>query len=161
MIAAFRSGMGSLVDQWFGRSRDHTGPQRNKDRQGSRAISLPSAFADGSPRMSAHADIALRRFMAHSLDSSLADLRNDATPAEMATLEPAARVLSDLDLQAKYLPRRPSLLPQLMTAINSDTSMRTMARIIGQDGTLLGGLLQLANSSFYRVSGAKPIESLE
>jgi HD-like signal output (HDOD) protein len=36
-----------------------------------------------------------------------------------------------------------------------------MAKIIGEDGALLGGLLRLANSSFYRFSGSKPIESLE
>ncbi len=104
----------------------------------------------------------MRRFMALALDASLDDLRNEATPEELAALEPATRVLGDLELQAKYLPRRPSLLPRLMSAINSDTnSMREMAKIIGDDGALLGGLLRLANSSYYRVSGSKPIESLE
>jgi len=104
----------------------------------------------------------MRRFIAHALDANLSELRNQATQAELAALEPAARVLGDLELQAKYLPRRPSLLPRLMSAINSDTnSMREMAKIIGDDGTLLAGLLRLANSSFYRVSGAKPIDSLE
>ena len=102
------------------------------------------------------------RFTAHALDASLDDLRNEATPSELAELEPATRVLGDLELQAKYLPRRPSLLPRLMTAINSDSnSMRDMARIIGEDGTLLGGLLRLANSAYYGVRRHKPIESLE
>ena len=104
----------------------------------------------------------MRRFTAHALDASLDDLRIDATPSELVELEPATRVLSDLELQAKYLPRRPSLLPRLMTAINSDSnSMREIAKIIGEDGTLLGGLLRLANSTSYRASGNKPIESLE
>jgi HD-like signal output (HDOD) protein len=117
---------------------------------------------DGSPWLGVHASVAMRRFTAHALDTSLGDLRDEAAPWELAKLEPAARALGDLKLQAKYLPRRPALLPQLMSAINSDTnSMRDMARIIGEDGTLLGGLLKLANSSFYRSSGAKPIESLE
>ena len=111
---------------------------------------------------SAHAYVAMRRFTAHALDASLADLRDEATPSELIALEPAARVLGDLELQAKYLPRRPALLPQLMSALASDThSMREMARIIGEDGTLLGGVLKLANSSFYRVSGARPVMSLE
>jgi HD-like signal output (HDOD) protein len=71
-------------------------------------------------------------------------------------------VLGDLELQAKYLPRRPSLLPRLMTAINNDSnSMRELATIIGEDGTLLGGLLKLSNSAFYGVRRHKPIESLE
>jgi HD-like signal output (HDOD) protein len=162
MIAAFRSGMGSLVDQWFGRSRAKRAERANKDRQGSRAPARPPGTADGGPWSGVHADIAMRRFMAHALDATLVDLRDEATPDELAALEPAARALGDLELQAKYLPRRPSLLPKLMSAINGDThSMREIARIVGEDVTLLGGLLRLANSSFYRVSGARPIDTLE
>ena len=104
----------------------------------------------------------MRRFTALALDASLDDLRTEATPSEIAELEPATRVLGDLELQAKYLPRRPSLLPRLMSAINSESnSMREMAKIIGEDGTLLGGLLKLANSAYYGVRRHKPIESLE
>ena len=122
-----------------------------KDRQGSRARPRLEGNADCGLCPGQHADIAMRRFMAHALDANLGDLRHLATASELAELEPATRVLGDLELQAKYLPRRPSLLPRLMSAINSDSnSMRDMAKIIGEDGTLLGGLLQLANSSFDR-----------
>ena len=167
MMAAFRSGMGSLVDQWFGRSRARKARRLNEDRQGSRAQPHCPGAADASPWLGVHADVAMQRFMAHALDAQLSDLRDNATPQELATLEPASRVLGDLELgdlelQANYLPRRPSLLPRLMSAINSDTnSMREIARIVGEDVTLLGGLLRLANSSFYRVSGARPIDTLE
>ena len=162
MIAAIRSGIGSLVDQWFGGSRARTDPRVINDRQGSRAQPRAKGSVDGTQSPGAHADVAMRRFTAHALDASLDDLRDEATPAELAELEPATRVLGDLELQAKYLPRRPSLLPRLMTAINSDSnSMREMAKIIGEDGTLLGGLLKLANSAYYRVRRHKPIESLE
>ena len=117
---------------------------------------------DANPCPGVHAEIAMRRFTAHTLDVSLGDLRSDPLPSELLELEPAARVLGDLELQAKYLPRRPSLLPRLMTAINSDSnSMREMAKIIGEDGALLGGLLKLANSSAYRMNSNRPIESLE
>jgi HD-like signal output (HDOD) protein len=136
--------------------------RRIKDRQGSRVLSRPTDGVDGSHWPGVHAGVAMRRFSAHALDANLADLKDEATPAELAALEPAARVLGDLELQAKYLPRRPSLLPRLMTAINSDSnSMRELARIIGDDGTLLGGLLKLTNSAFYGVRRHKPIESLE
>ena len=132
------------------------------DRQGSRAPLRAKGFADGGQGPAAHADVAMRRFTAHALDASLDDLRSEATPSELAELEPATRVLGDLELQAKYLPRRPSLLPRLMTAINNDSnSMREMAKIIGEDGALLGGLLKLSNSAFYGVRRHKPIESLE
>ncbi len=117
---------------------------------------------DGIQVPRVHADVAMLRFTAHALDASLDDMRHEATPSELAEFEPVTRVLSDLELHAKYLPRRPSLLPRLMTAINSDSnSMRDMARIIGEDGTLLGGLLRLANSAYYGVRRHKPIESLE
>lgn len=162
MIAAIRSGIGSLVDQWFGGSRVRMDPRVINDRQGSRAQPRTKGSVDGTQSPGAHADIAMRRFVAHTLDVSLGDLRNDATPSELVGLEPATRVLGALKLQEKYLPRRPSLLPRLMTAINSDSnSMREMAKIIGEDGTLLGGLLKLSNSAFYGVRRHKPIESLE
>jgi HD-like signal output (HDOD) protein len=132
------------------------------DRQGSRAQPLEMSTVDGAQCPGVHADIAMRRFTAHTLDASLDDLRSEATPSELAELEPAMRVLGNLELQAKYLPRRPSLLPRLMSAISSDSSsMRQVARIIGEDGTLLGGLLQLSNSAFYGVRRHKPVESLE
>jgi HD-like signal output (HDOD) protein len=138
------------------------GPMMINDQQGCLDELRPMGSADGSPGPGAHADIAMRRFMAHTLDVSLGDLRNEATPSELVALEPATRVLGDLELQAQYLPRRPSLLPRLMTAINNDSNaMRELATIIGEDGTLLGGLLKLSNSAFYGVRRHKPIESLE
>src|SRR3954464_1149076 len=103
MIAAIRSGIGSLVDQWFGESRIN-------DRQGSRTQPLTAGSDDSTHAPGAHADMAMRRFMAYTLDASLDDLRNEASPSELAGLEPVTRVLGDLELQAKYLPRRPSLL---------------------------------------------------
>jgi HD-like signal output (HDOD) protein len=162
MIASIRSGIGSFVDLWFGGSRPGTGARVINDRQGTRPQPHARRSADVAQFASVHADVALRRFMAHTLDVSLRDVRNEASPSELAVLEPATRVLGSLELQAKYLPRRPALLPRLMTAINNDSnSMRELARIIGEDGTLLGGLLKLANSSFFRRRENKSIESLE
>jgi HD-like signal output (HDOD) protein len=132
------------------------------DRQGRREQPRPMPFGDGIPCSGAHAEIAMRRFTAHTLDVSLEDLRIEASASELAELEPATRVLRDLKLQAKYLPRRPSLLPRLMTAINNNSnSLGDLAKIIGEDGTLLSGLLRLANSTFYRPGGHQQIESLE
>src|SRR6185503_20839916 len=112
MMAAFRSGMGSLVDQWFGRSRARKAPRLNEDRQGSRTQPRAAGSAEGSPWLGAHAGVAMRRFIAHALDANLGDLKDEATPRDLAALEPAARVLGDLELQAKFLPRRPALLPR-------------------------------------------------
>ena len=131
------------------------------DRQGRWAQPIHAPASEGH-LAGIHADLALRRFTAYALDASLGDIKEQDCEADLAALEPARRVLSGLELQAKYLPRRPSLLPRLMSSINSDAhSMRDLAKIIGDDGALLGGLLRLANSSFYRASSSRPIDSLQ
>ncbi len=74
--------------------------------------------------------------------------------AVLATLEDATR-------QAKYMPRRPSIVPQLLQAMNdSQTSRREIAAIIARDPTLAADLLKLANGAFYRVA-PKPVESVD
>jgi HD-like signal output (HDOD) protein len=167
MIAALRSGLGSFVDQLLGRTRSRIPPAPATDRQGRRAQPFHAPASEGALAIEGqqpgiHADLALRRFTAFALGASLGEIKDQDCDADLAALEPARHVLGKLELQAKYLPRRPSLLPRLMSSISSDShSMRDLAKIIGDDGALLGGLLRLANSSFYRVVGAKPIDSLQ
>jgi HD-like signal output (HDOD) protein len=58
-------------------------------------------------------------------------------------------------------PRRPSLLPQLIRAANDDDApRRELAAIIRRDPSLVGSLLEMANSSFYRVT-ERPVESID
>jgi hypothetical protein len=58
-------------------------------------------------------------------------------------------------------PRRPSLLPQLIRAANDDAApRRELAAIIRRDPSLVGNLLEMANSSFYRVA-ERPVESID
>jgi HDOD domain len=67
----------------------------------------------------------------------------------------------DVDTQRRYSPRRPNLLPQLMRAINDDDiSRRQLSAIIARDPALVGSLLKMANSAFYRVS-SRQVESIE
>jgi HD-like signal output (HDOD) protein len=62
---------------------------------------------------------------------------------------------------ARYAPRRPLMLPQLLRAASDDaTSRRDLADIIGRDPALVGSLLKLANGPYYRTSN-KPIESID
>jgi HD-like signal output (HDOD) protein len=61
----------------------------------------------------------------------------------------------------RYAPRRPLLLPQLLSAAgDSDTSRRELAGLISRDPALVGSLLRLANSPVHR-RNAQPIESVE
>lgn len=131
-------------------------------RKGGDKSSPPADPRAGDSRQAVPTDVAMRRFAAFAVDGRIHDVTEEPRdPAQLALLRRSATVLEQLELQPKYLPRRPSLLPKLMSAIGSDeNSMRDLATIIGEDGALLGGLLRLANSSFYRVTD-KPIESLE
>jgi HD-like signal output (HDOD) protein len=73
----------------------------------------------------------------------------------------ATAIIEDVATQKRYSPRRPNLLPQLMRAINDeDTSRRELAALIARDPSLVGSLLKMANSSYYRVT-YKPVESIE
>jgi hypothetical protein len=69
--------------------------------------------------------------------------------------------LRDSAIQQRYAPRRPNLLPRLLSAANDENvSRRELASIISRDPSLVGSLLIIANSSYYRVS-YKPVESVD
>ncbi len=78
----------------------------------------------------------------------------DVVAATVAALETAAT-------EPRYAPRRPMLLPQILKAAgDSATSRRELANMIARDPALVGSLLKLANSPFYRVN-AQPVESVD
>ena len=73
----------------------------------------------------------------------------------------ALTAIGDAATQGRYAPRRPNLLPQLMRAVNDeDASRRELVALIARDPALVGSLLKMANSAFYRVTRS-PIESIE
>ncbi len=73
----------------------------------------------------------------------------------------ALAAIGDAATQRRYSPRRPNLLPQLMHAINDEeVSRRKLSAIIARDPSLVGSLLKMANSSYYRVT-SQPVETIE
>jgi HD-like signal output (HDOD) protein len=73
----------------------------------------------------------------------------------------ALAAIGDAETQRRYAPRRPNLLPTLMRAIaDEEVSRRELAAIIARDPSLVGSLLKMANSAYYRVT-SKPVESIE
>jgi HD-like signal output (HDOD) protein len=155
----FASTLQSFATWWRARGqRVDVSPRRGVGTgDGAAAVSNPA-----SATAPAHAEHALRHFISFALDEQRAEV---ASKAEMTALEPLIgsgnAALGRLEVQARYLPRRPSLLPKLLSAMNSDAnSMRDLATIIGGDPTLLGNLLRVANSVFYRMNN-KRVESLE
>jgi HD-like signal output (HDOD) protein len=78
--------------------------------------------------------------------------------------EVVARVAQTLNAtlqQQHYFPRRPLLLPRLLQLLqDSDSTRQQLVRLILQDPTLAGNVLQRANSVFYRTS-PKRVESID
>jgi HD-like signal output (HDOD) protein len=92
-----------------------------------------------------------------------------AAPSQMQYLEPAhteirdsvSAVLQSDTLDPSYFPRRPTLMPQLMRAVDDPlTATDKLSRIVAHDPVLASDVLRLANSSFYRTSAA-PIETIQ
>jgi HD-like signal output (HDOD) protein len=82
-------------------------------------------------------------------------------PGHAAIMKSALAAIDDAATQRRYFPRRPNLLPQLMRAINEDNvSWRQLTAIVARDPSLVGSLLKMANSPYYRVS-VQPVESIE
>ncbi|MGB6487787.1 MAG: HDOD domain-containing protein [Steroidobacteraceae bacterium] len=82
-------------------------------------------------------------------------------PAHEQIMAAALAAIGDPAAQKHYFPRRPNLLPELMHAINdASMSVRQLVAIVARDPALVGSLLKVANSSFYRVT-PQPIESIE
>jgi hypothetical protein len=82
-------------------------------------------------------------------------------PGHDAVTAAAIAVTEDAATLRQLAPRRPSLLPQLIRAANDDAApRRELAAIIRRDPSLVGNLLEMANSSFYRVT-ERPVESID
>ena len=120
------------------------------------APALPAPDAAGGPPALTSEQVL------HKLNE-LAFGRELGTPApQHAELTAAAeRALETAATEPKYAPRRPMLLPQLLRAVSdTDTSRRELSTMIAKDPSLVGSLLKLANSPFYR-SSAQPVESVD
>lgn len=85
----------------------------------------------------------------------------EALPEHEHIVLAAVTAIEDTTAQRRYFPRRPNLLPQLMRAVNDEeVSRRELAAIIARDPSLVGSLLKMANSAYYRLS-SRPVETIE
>jgi HD-like signal output (HDOD) protein len=162
MIPASWPGLASKLDGVLAWWRAHLSAKRETPWDTTQILQLTIPEAADTQTSGTHAVGALRRFTTFALDEAF----NHSTGVPGVDggeplLEAIAAVLERLELHAKYLPRRPSLLPKLLSAINNNSnSMSDLAAIIGEDPALGGNLLRVANSSFYRVNN-KPVDSFE
>jgi len=82
-------------------------------------------------------------------------------PADLEIRDQVSGVLSAESLDAKFFPRRPTLMPQLMrTMEDPKAATERLSRIIAHDPVLTADVLRLANSSRFRTT-AQPIETLQ
>ena len=90
-------------------------------------------------------------------------LRNrsrDSVRVDQLVHDNVVAILQVDDLNQDFFPRRPTLMPQLMQALNDPASAsEKLSRIIAHDPVLAADVLRMANSSLYRTSPA-PIESI-
>ncbi|KRA44333.1 HDOD domain-containing protein [Pseudoxanthomonas sp. Root630] len=84
------------------------------------------------------------------------------SPEASASVRDAAeQTLARFAEAPQRLPRRPQLLPQLLSTLNDDdASGREIAGVIARDPALAAHLLRLANSALYRTQPA-PVENLD
>jgi HD-like signal output (HDOD) protein len=82
-------------------------------------------------------------------------------PEQERIVAAALTTIGNAATQGKYAPRRPNLLPQLMRVVSDeDSSRRELVALIARDPSLVGSLLKMANSAYYRVT-TRPVESIE
>jgi HD-like signal output (HDOD) protein len=103
----------------------------------------------------------LRRLRGLELGQNLQAPSVGQNPVQDRIVAAALAAIGDPASQKKYFPRRPNLLPELIRAINDEkVSVRQVVPIVARDPSLVGNLLRVANSSYYRVT-QQPIETIE
>ena len=104
---------------------------------------------------------ALKRLRGLELGAELPAPTDSQDPAHDDIVAAALAAIGDPASQKQYFPRRPNLLPELIRAINDENvAVRRLVPIVAQDPALVGNLLRVANSSYYRVT-QQPIETIE
>ena len=103
----------------------------------------------------------LRRLRGLELGSELPGPSGEHDPAHERIVSAALAAIGDPASQKQYFPRRPNLLPELIRAINDEgVSVRQLVPIVARDPALVGNLLKVANSSYYRVT-QHAVETIE
>ncbi len=83
----------------------------------------------------------------------------DSRQGKIRNLVTASLQVENID--PKFLPRRPTLMPQLLRAMDDPhTATGKLSRMVAHDPVLTGDVLRLANSSLHRTS-ATPIETIQ
>lgn len=94
-------------------------------------------------------------------DPRAADQDARPEPEQVKLMLEASATIARVGSEPRYMPSRPSLLPQILEMLNDEeTSLKALSGMVQQDPQLTGDLLRTANSPFYRVS-PQPVESID
>jgi HD-like signal output (HDOD) protein len=157
IVGATLAGAAAIAWVYLRRGGPNAASSRGVSSDERETFSDAVADGEGIPRV----DATHRHFLAFALSAAPEALALPPSADYAPVMAAASAILEAIEAQPEYIPRRPALLPQLLTAVKDDgTSIRDIARIIGQDPALTGNLLRIANSSFYRGTG-KPVESID
>jgi HD-like signal output (HDOD) protein len=151
--------------------RHRIAPRGSSDRVSSGPASTTPAPTEETPGAASpptpSTDLARLQRASALISERLWRLAFGAEPAQDVTAEHARvrdavqALLLAPQLDEKYFPRRPSLMPQLLRAMKDPTvGAGALAAIIVQDPVLTGDTLRLANASYYRTA-SKPIETIQ
>lgn len=103
----------------------------------------------------------LRKLRGLELGADLSAPSEQQGRAHELIVAAALAAIGDPASQRKYFPRRPHLMPELIRAISDEgVAVRKLVPIVAQDPALVGNLLRVANSSYYRVS-QRAVETIE
>jgi HD-like signal output (HDOD) protein len=81
------------------------------------------------------------------------------SPTEQSVLRRVREAFGGERFDVGSLPRLPSVVPQLMRSLrNDDSDSRALAELIGRDAVLVGEIVRVANSAFFKTS--RPVTSL-
>ena len=134
------------------------GPQDLKQLLSPAKPAVPARDAPRDP-MPLSASQVLQKLRELALGAATAP--DEPGPEHAAVRAAAIAATEDGATLRQLAPRRPALLPQLIRAANDDAApRRELAAIIRRDPSLVGSLLEMANSSFYRVT-ERPVESID
>jgi HD-like signal output (HDOD) protein len=115
-----------------------------------------SSFNDDSAQAVSDVDCAFLGLMLGVPEA----LDGEMSQEEKAVLDNLRRVFLKQDLPENLVPRLPAVMPRIMMAIrDKNSSAADLARSISGDIALVGEVIRLANSPYYRT--AQAIESLE
>ena len=117
-----------------------------------RVSSLPASSPGADACIDAQPEPASLDWAGSLLRLARIDAAMSLSPEESVPIIAAARrALKRFADDPQRLPRRPQLLPQLLSTLNdAEASSRDIAAIIARDPTLAAHLLKLANSALYR-----------